>query len=142
VITLEPYVGVGGFFIALPNCLRLLAHWIARGPLWSRRDATGESDELLAEIAQSVRDAIRRLQRASLKERQRWGYDHLEQSAEAFIKACPAGRLRLLLSDERFRSVAEVIPAALRLPSERPPHRNGRDRNRPAPGLQPSQPSF
>lgn len=141
VVTLEPYIGVGGFFIALPNCLRLLAHWIARGPLWSKRDLTGESDELIAEIARSVREAILRLRRASLKERRRWGYDYLEQSAEAFIRTCPASRLRLLWSDERFRSVADVIRAPWPLPAGRGPHGSDRDLDRPAAVL-PTQPSL
>jgi len=123
VITLEPYIGVGSFFVALPNCLRLLAHWIVRGPLWSKRDSTGERDELLAEIAQSVRDAILRLRRASLKERRQWGYDFLEQSAEAFIKTCSADRLRLLWSDPRFRSVADTIRAPWPASSGREPDR-------------------
>jgi len=111
VVTLEPYIGVGSFYVALPNCLRLLAHWIVRGPLWSKRDTAGERDELVGEIAQSARDAILHLRRAPLKERQQWGYDFLERSAEAFLKAWPAARLRQLWTDPRFRAVADVIAA-------------------------------
>ena len=111
VITLESYIGVGGFFIALPNCLRLLSHWIFHAPLWSKRDLTGDFDDLVGEIAHSVRDLLMRLRRASLRERRRWGYDYLEQSAAAFIETCPIGQLRSLWSDPRFRRVAEVMPA-------------------------------
>lgn len=111
VITLERYIGVGGFFIALPNCLRLLSHWIVRGPLWLKQDATGHRDELLGEIAQSVRDLVLRLRNASPQERARWGYDYLARSAETFIRTCPASRLRALWSDPRFRPVADAIRA-------------------------------
>ena len=52
VITLESYIGVGGFFLALPNSLRLLSHWIVRAPLWSKYDLTGEHDNLVGEIAE------------------------------------------------------------------------------------------
>ncbi|MFI5017665.1 MAG: hypothetical protein ACHQHK_06945 [Dongiales bacterium] len=112
VVTLESYIGVGGFFLALPNCLRLLSHWIVRAPLWSKRDLTGEHDNLVGEIADSICDLLSELRRASARERRQWGYDHLANSAAAFIAACPAGQLRSLWSDPRFRSVAEAIPAA------------------------------
>jgi hypothetical protein len=110
VITLEPYVGVGGFFIALPNCLRLLSHWIVHGPLWSKADATGQNDFLITEIADSIRDLILKL-RESPEEHARWGYDYLEQSAQHFIRTCPAGQLRRLWSDPHFRRVADAIKA-------------------------------
>ena len=111
VITLKRYVGVGGFFIALPNCLRVMAHWVSRVPLWSKRDLHGERDELLGDIAQSVRDKILSLRDASKHERQRWGYDYLDRSAEHFIRTRSPARLRKLLSDPRFRCVADSIEA-------------------------------
>jgi len=111
VITLESYIGVGGFFLALPNCLRLLSHWIVRAPLWSKRDLTGEHDNLVGEIADSVRDLLMELRQAPARERRQWGYDHLESSAAAFIETCPTGQLRSLWSDPRFRCVADAIPA-------------------------------
>jgi hypothetical protein len=117
VITIEPYIGVGGFYLALPNCLRLLAHWIIRGPLWSKRDSTGETDGLVGEIAESVRDAVLNLRGASQSERQKWGYDYLEQSAIHFIRTCPPKQLSRLWADPRFRCVADVIPASWPLAS-------------------------
>ncbi len=111
VITLDSYIGVGGFFLALPNSLRLLSHWIARAPLWSKRDLTGEHDNLVGEIADTISDFLTALPRAPLRERRQWGYDYLEPAAAAFIETCPAARLRSLWSDPRFRCVAEAIPA-------------------------------
>ena len=111
VITLKRYVGVGGFFIALPNCLRVMEHWVSRIPLWSKRDRLGERDELLGDIAQSVRSKIVGLQNGSKRDRRRWGYDYLQQSAEHFIATRSKATLRSLWSDPRFRCVAEVIDA-------------------------------
>lgn len=122
VITLEPYLGVGGFFIALPNCLRLLAHWITRGPLWSKRDIAGERDELLAEIAQTVRGAVVGLRHAPRAQREQWGHDYLGRSATAFIRSRTADHMRTLWSDPRFRSVAETIPAPWPQACKRQPH--------------------
>lgn len=117
VITIEPYVGVGSFFIALPNCLRMLSHWISKGPLWSKRDSTGHSDALIGEIAHSVRDTVIKLRDASQIERLKWGYDYLDPSAEHFIMSCPAATFRTLWLDPRFRCVAETIHAPWPLPS-------------------------
>jgi len=124
VITLEPYIGVGGFFVALPNSLRLLAHWILRGPLWSKRDATGHRDELLGEIADSVRSTIVALREGRQSERERWGYDHLPAAAAHLVARCTAGELRLLWSDPRFRAIAETVAA----PWPGDQHRNARHR--------------
>jgi hypothetical protein len=110
VITIEPYVGVGGFFVALPNCLRLLGHWISKGPLWSKGDSIGENDELIGEICESVRKKILHLRGGSKSVQRKWGYDYLEQSAKMFISKCLTRDLRDLLRDDRFRRVADVVP--------------------------------
>jgi hypothetical protein len=117
VITLERYIGVGGFFLALPNCLRMLSHWITRAPLWCKGDASGRYDHLLDEIAALVRQSVRRIGRASAAEQRRWGYDFLEASARDFMATCPRSRLRMLWQDPRFRSVADAIPAPWPLPA-------------------------
>jgi hypothetical protein len=110
VITLEPYVGVGGFFVALPNCLRVLGHWISKGPLWSKGDSTGENDQLIGDISESVRRKILNLRGGSISVQRKWGYDYLEQSAETFVSKCPSRDLQDLMRDDRFRRVADVVP--------------------------------
>ena len=111
VITLERYIGVGGFYIALPNCLRLMNHWITRGPLWLKRDRTGALNGLLGDIAQSIHDTILDLRDAPRNEREKFGYDYLDESAKAFIETCPKDRLSALYSDQRFRCIADLIEA-------------------------------
>ena len=111
-ITLEPYVGVGSFFVSLPNCLRLLAHWIIRSPLWSKGDRDDENASILGDIAETVTKTIMRLQESSDTKQSRWGYDFLEQSAKHLITTHPGADLQFLLEDSRFRSVADVIPAS------------------------------
>ena len=83
------YLGVSGFFLALPNCLRLLSHWIVRAPLWSKRDSDrrarqsgGRDRQLRPRSADGVAAG------ADARARQ-WGYDHLESSAAAFIEPAP-----------------------------------------------------
>lgn len=111
VITLRRYVGIGGFFIALPNCLRVMEHWVSRVPLWSKRDVHGERDGLLDDIAEEISNKIAALRHATKRERRRWGYDYLERSAQHFIKTRRPADLHQLWSDQRFRCVAEAIEA-------------------------------
>lgn len=111
VITLQRYVGVGGFFIALPNCLRVMSHWVSRIPLWSKKDIHGERDALLDDIAQAVRGKILALRTGSLREQSRWGYDYLGRSAEHFISTRSSAQLKTLLADPRFESIAAAIDA-------------------------------
>jgi len=111
VITLEPYVGVGSFFVSLPNCLRLLEHWIIRSPLWSRGDKYDENASVLGDIAETVANTILGLQQGSAARQSQWGYDFLEQSANHFISTRSGADLQYLLEDSRFGKVADVIPA-------------------------------
>jgi hypothetical protein len=113
VVTLESYVGVGGFFIALPNCLRLLSHWITHVPLWSKQDRTGAFDGLVDEIADTVEESLRRLRRAPSATRRKWAYDYVGPAAAHFLAAQSTNNLCRLLSDSRFRRVAEAIPLRL-----------------------------
>lgn len=117
VVTLERYIGVGGFYISLPNCLRLMAHWILHIPLWSKRDARGEYDFLLSEIADTIRQTIQDAPSRSLAERKLLGYDYLKDSARHFIKVCPPQQMRQLWVDPRFRCIADVIDVSWPLPT-------------------------
>ena len=111
VITLEPYVGVGSFYVSLPNCLRLLGHWIIRSPLWSRGDANDENANVLGDIAETVANTIVQLQNDSRANQRQWGYDFLEQSSKHLIKTLSGADLQYLLEDSRFYKVADTIPA-------------------------------
>ena len=82
VVTLEPYIGVGSFYVALPSCLETLIRWNLRGPLWSLADPDGERAGLVDEITRTVSRKVRALQRASPAARERWGLGHLRAAVE------------------------------------------------------------
>lgn len=117
VVTLGRYIGVGGFYISLPNCLRLMAHWNLHIPLWSKRDAAGEYDFLLSDIAETVRAAILDAPLMSQAERELLGCDYLNASARHFIETCPAKQMRQLWVDPRFRCIADTIDVPWPLPA-------------------------
>lgn len=117
VVTLGRYIGVGGFYISLPNCLRLMAHWILHIPLWSKRDAAGEFDFLLSDIAETVTKTILEAPSKPQSERELLGFDYLKISAQHFIETCSAKQMRQLWVDPRFRCIADTIDVRWPLPT-------------------------
>lgn len=110
VITLEPYIGVGCFYITLPNCLGTLARWNRYGPLWSL-DAK-KNDSLVGEIAVAVIATIERMRPAPAQERTRVGFRYLKLARERFEREVPASersRLRKIPSFARLLSVVGAI---------------------------------
>jgi hypothetical protein len=82
VITLERYLGVGSFYVSLPNCLRTVARWTVRGPLWSINDVRGEHEGLVTEIATVAIARINRLRPASRDMQYKWGLPFFNRSRE------------------------------------------------------------
>ncbi|RUX69950.1 hypothetical protein EN925_05635 [Mesorhizobium sp. M7A.F.Ca.US.006.04.2.1] len=111
VITLEHYVGVGGFYVSLPNCLSLIADWIYRGPLWSKLDRKSSKAMLIGDIALAVQKTILRLRDCDLAIGQALGYDFLELAAQNVIRRLPQSQMAMLWSDPRFRNIADNIAA-------------------------------
>ena len=71
VVTLESYIGVGGFYLALPNCLRLLRIG-SSGAALVETGSHGSNDKLVGEIAESVGDGHSGARRATPKSARRW----------------------------------------------------------------------
>ena len=88
VVTIERYLGVGGFFFCLPGAFRLLSHWILKEPLWLKDDGAGRE-----------RTAGRRDCGAALKKLHQmaatsggdgtWGQDYLRLAADDFVRPAP-----------------------------------------------------
>jgi hypothetical protein len=111
VITLEHYVGVGGFYVSLPNCLSLIADWIYRGPLWSKLDKNSRNAMLIGDISLAAQKTILSLRDSSSAVGEALGYDFLELSAQNVIRCMPRSQMAMLWSDPRFRNIAENIAA-------------------------------
>jgi hypothetical protein len=108
VVTLEPYLGVGSFYVALPGCLETLARWYRHGPLWSL--ATRANDGLVDDIARIAARRVRELRNASREERERWGLRYLEDAVVRFER----GELRIpRASLLRRPAFAELVATTL-----------------------------
>jgi hypothetical protein len=72
VVTLERYLGLGSFFVALPGYAEALARWIALSPVWSdQRDRSRRRS--VAYVHGQVLRRVRALRRASRGDQNRWG---------------------------------------------------------------------
>lgn len=120
VITLENYVGVGGFYVSLPNCLSLIADWIYRGPLWSKLDKKSRNAMLIGDISLAVQETILRLRDCSPAVSGALGYDFLNLSARNVIQRMPRSQMAMLWSDPRFRNIAETVAAPWPLSNDLP----------------------
>lgn len=82
VITTKRYLGVGSFYLSLPNSLRSLSRWNIHGPLWSENQAANADDDVLLDITQHVQQRVRKLRSRSVKFRQNLGYDFLPNALD------------------------------------------------------------
>jgi hypothetical protein len=108
VITLEPYMGIGSFYVALPNSVGTLVRWNTHGPLWSLNRWKGE-DKLVNEVAAAAARKIRALRAESSSARRRWGLDYLEEAANRFART-PASKAKARLM--KNRAFADFLSAA------------------------------
>jgi hypothetical protein len=115
VLTLEQYLGVGSFYVALPSALATLERWYTHGPLWSME--THENDGLVDEIAETLARHVRALRGQRREERERWGLPFLEAAVARFTaRAGEARRARLL----RIGPFAQVVRAVAGRDAPRP----------------------
>jgi len=109
VITLEHYLGIGSFYVALPNALQTVMRWYDHGPLWSLTNA--ESRGLIDEIALAAARKADQLRIGSNLERRRWGIAYLRGALERFEQEPAPVRAALL----RNAAFAELCRAAARV---------------------------
>ncbi len=84
VLTLEPYLGVGSFYLALPNLLRTMARWLTHPPNWETLERKGFRDLVYPELINTALEKLKILERTTVKSRLMWGADYLKYSIHAW----------------------------------------------------------
>jgi hypothetical protein len=98
VLTLRPYLGVGSFYVSLPNCIATLVRWHVHRPLWSLNRR--RNDHLVAEITRIATLTVRELREMPRSEQARWGLPYFDAEVERFLRqSAPSLRSRLLKLD-------------------------------------------
>lgn len=106
VVTLENYIGLGCFYVTIPNCLGTVMRWSKYGPLWSLN--LRENDSLVDEVTRAATREVRRLKLAPAQTQEQWGLRHLMRTVSKFEKEIPGAERRRLLKNQAF---AELIQA-------------------------------
>jgi hypothetical protein len=106
VITLEHYIGVGSFHVALPGCLRSLARWALHDTL----DVGPRG--LFEEIAAAVVRRVVRVHRAPRRVREQWGYDYLPTAFARWRRQMRPETREQLMSRPAFAAAVEAVARA------------------------------
>jgi hypothetical protein len=102
VYTLEHYLGVGCFYVGLPNCLQTLSRWIEHGPLWSRGGRRGPNGRLLDQITDALIRKIREIRCGSSQIQRRWGLAEMDAAIRRWQVQTPSGTKIGPLRDPRL----------------------------------------
>jgi hypothetical protein len=108
VVTIDRYLGLGSFHVALPSYFATLARWLLDDP----RDV---KPAMADEVTEAVIRKVRALRRGPPATGDRWGLPHMPQGLAAWKRReTPAGRRRLLAHPLFAAVVDEVEGGRLR----------------------------
>ncbi|SRR6266446_2744539 len=106
VITLEPYIGIGSFHVALPSYIRSLKRWI----LYDTLDIGPK--KLIEKINQAVVRRILRLQNTKPRRKEHWGVREMKRSIELWNKSESKQMKESLLRNPLFASFHRIAAKA------------------------------
>jgi len=109
VITLENYVGIGCFYVTLPNCVDTLIRWNKYGPLWSLNSK--RNSPLVDDIARAATRKIHKLRTATTQTQEKWGLSHLRRTAKHFDREMSASEKPYFLKNQPFAELMKAISA-------------------------------
>ena len=106
VITIKPYIGIGGFHVSLPGYLRTLRRWI----LYDTLDI--ESKDLLGAINRALIKKIERVRNGDRALRERWGLKQLKDAVKDWDVNESRKTKRILLSNPAFKEFLQSVQSA------------------------------
>jgi hypothetical protein len=101
VVTLEHYIGVGGFHVTLPGYLRSLKRWV----LYDTLDINQK--DLLDKINTAILQKIYRVKRGRRSVKKRWGLSYMEKAFNEWSKNEDHKTKELLLKSPTFAAFIE-----------------------------------
>lgn len=109
VITNKRYMGVGSFYVSLPNSLRSLSRWNLHGPLWSQGQADIADDCALLDITRQLNQTVRKLRSRSAKFKKHHGYDHLPLALERWHRSTGKRQQQKVLTSAPFSDYIQLL---------------------------------
>jgi hypothetical protein len=112
VVTLEDYLGVGSFFVMLPDYWRTLLRWTEHTPLWALKEPEDRRLTLVNKVTELVLRKIGTLERAPVEEQRRWGYPDLVSAVQDWRRTASTRSRRMMAANPATQRLLEAIPAA------------------------------
>ena len=113
VVTLEPYLGVGSFYFALPNALRTLCRWTLHGANWKNQERQGYEDTLFPPLVKMLNKKVQQLESASLSTQQTWGADFLRYSINSWKNSISKRDLKRFCDSKLFLSLDPTLKSQI-----------------------------
>lgn len=97
VVTLEPYIGFGSFYVSMPSYINTIKRWLLH--------ATTDVDAAFVEhLNNACTGIVRTLAAHALKEQNRLGLPYLRRAARNWRRGLTARQCQLLLGNRSFRT--------------------------------------
>ena len=109
VITLEPYLGVGSFYLAYPNIFRTLSRWLVNKPNWEHLESRNLKEQLYPAVKKTCSLKLRALSRASSKTRGKWGLPFVNDSIEYWKSHASAAEITAM-TESGFDNILSLPP--------------------------------
>ena len=109
VITLQPYLGVGSFFLAMPNVLRTLSRWLLYTPNWENLEPASVRDQLYFEAVEGLASQVEQLEKSTEIVQHKWGMDYLGYAAKSWKKQFNNSQRQQVLSSDYFQSMEPAM---------------------------------
>jgi hypothetical protein len=97
VITLEPYIGFGSFYVSIPGYINTLKRWL----LYPTSDVKGNFLNILCRYGSKQINKISSLQK---NVQQQWGYNYLKKATSQWQQGLTALQIKQLQQNELFTS--------------------------------------
>lgn len=114
VVTLRDYLGVGSFFVMLPNYLRTLTRWTKHTPLWALQKPAAYRLDLVNRITERVIGKVNELKSDTPVERARWGLDYMQSAVRTWHKTASRQSRALLLDNPISAELIRTVLASYR----------------------------
>jgi hypothetical protein len=101
VITLEPYIGFGSFYVTLPGYVNTLKRWLLEGS----SDVKGDFIDIMNKYASKKIAEIRRSGEAA---KQKWGYTYLNKAVHNWKDGLTKTEVARLSGDKKFTSFIQL----------------------------------
>ena len=94
VVTLEHYLGIGSFFVMLPDYMRTLMYWQRLPPTWSIASPRYQRKCHVETVTRAVTNRVRSLMKAPAPVRRFWGLHHLRRAVAGWNASTGSNTLR------------------------------------------------